>query len=76
MYCESVLRGSDWCIALERIMFLDFVHCLIFLKTTFQKLDLFPPSGKIMAVPSVLGPLERARSKTYKHLRSGSMDRK
>jgi hypothetical protein len=36
--------------AIER-MFLDFVHRLMFLKnTTFRELDLFPSSGKIMAI--------------------------
>jgi hypothetical protein len=63
-------------------MFLDFVHRLMFIKnTTFRKLDLFPSSGKIMAAPTLLGPLEITslnhctilvrRSKTYKHLGSG-----
>jgi len=33
----------------------------MFLKnTTFRKLDLLPSSGKIMAAPTLLGPLERA----------------
>jgi hypothetical protein len=42
-------------------MFLDFVHRLTFSKnTTFQKLDLFPSSGKTVAAPTLLGPLERA----------------
>jgi hypothetical protein len=47
-------------------VFLDFVHCPIFLKnTTFRKLDLFPSSGKIMvAPPTLLGLLERAASFT------------
>jgi hypothetical protein len=41
-------------------MFLDFVHRLIFLKTTFRKLDLFPSYVNIIGAP-LLGPLERAR---------------
>jgi hypothetical protein len=41
-------------------MFFDFVHRLMFLKSTFQKLDLFLSSGKIMVAPTLLGPLERA----------------
>jgi hypothetical protein len=38
-------------------MFLDFVHRLMISKNTFRKLDLFPFSGKIMAVANLLGPL-------------------
>jgi hypothetical protein len=42
-------------------LFLDFFHRLMFLKNiTFRKLDLFPSSGKIMVVRTLLGPLERA----------------
>jgi hypothetical protein len=42
-------------------MLLDFVHRLVFSKTTtFPKLDLFPSSGKIMTTITMLGPLERA----------------
>jgi hypothetical protein len=42
-------------------MLLDFVHRLLFLKkTTFRKLNLFPSSGKLMAAPTLLGPLEGA----------------
>jgi hypothetical protein len=62
-------------------MFLDFVHCLMFLKTMFLS------SGKIMAAaPTLLGRLEGAscnpwtnlakRIKTYKHLRSGFVNRR
>jgi hypothetical protein len=41
-------------------MFLDFVYCLMFLKNTFQKLELFLSSGKMMGAPTLLRPLERA----------------
>jgi hypothetical protein len=43
----------------EIIMFLDFVHHLMFLEKTW-KLDLSPSSGKIMAASTLLGPLKEA----------------
>jgi hypothetical protein len=37
-------------------MFLDFVHCVMFVKNAvFRKLDLFPSSGKMMGTPTLLG---------------------
>jgi hypothetical protein len=46
-------------ISIERIMFLDFTHSLMFIKkTTFRKLDLFPSSGEIKVASALLGPLE------------------
>jgi hypothetical protein len=43
-----------------RIMFLDFVHLIIYLRnTTFRKLNVFLPSGKMFRASIVLGPLER-----------------
>jgi hypothetical protein len=49
-------------------MFLDFVHCLMFLKKNkFQKVDLFTSSCKIMAAPTLLGPLQRASLDHWSH---------
>jgi hypothetical protein len=46
---------------LERIIILDFVHRLMFLRNTgFWKLGLFLSSGKMMGAPTLLAPLERA----------------
>jgi hypothetical protein len=43
------------------MMFLDLIHCLMFLEeTTFPKLVLFPSSGKILVARTLLSPLERA----------------
>jgi hypothetical protein len=43
-----------------RIMFLDFVHHLIFLRKQRFGNWIFPFSGKMMGAPTLLGPLERA----------------
>jgi hypothetical protein len=40
-------------------MFLD-VFQSVSKNTMFQKLDLFPSSGKMTGAPTLLGPLERA----------------
>jgi hypothetical protein len=55
-YSSLINSKGFWqcCIALEIIVFLDFVHPLMFLKnTTFRKRDLFLSSGKIMMAPTL-----------------------
>jgi hypothetical protein len=54
---------SQWCIALQTIMFLDLIHYLMFLKTRFGDWILFPSSGEMMEgwATTLLGPLVRAR---------------
>jgi hypothetical protein len=62
MWLDLILKGTDnGVLHLKKSGFwtLPIVQC--FLKNaTFRKLDLFPSSGKIMAVPTLLGPFERA----------------
>jgi hypothetical protein len=52
--------GSDYGILhLKESVFLDLVHHSLFSQknTTFRKLGLFPPSGKIKVAPTLLGPV-------------------
>jgi hypothetical protein len=73
--CCNFVTSHKLLNSVERIMFLDFVHRLTFLKKhkCFGNWT-FPSSGKIKAVPTLLCPLERAGLnhyiQTYKHLRS------
>jgi hypothetical protein len=59
-------RFWRWCIALGRTLDIVSRPNVFSKNTTFRKLDLFPSSGKMKVVPTVLGTLESVFRKCEK----------